>query len=362
MSAAGFELRVRLPLAHFDLDVALVSSARSLGLFGPSGAGKTSLIEAVAGWRRPAGGRVRVGDSVLFDAEAGIDLAMERRGVGYVPQDALVLPHWTVERNVRAGARGADAEAVLARAVRVLEIEHLLPRPATRLSGGEAKRVALARALVSRPRVLLLDEPLGALDPSLRRRVLADLLRVRAEFALPTLLVSHDATEVQALCDEVVVLEAGRVVAQGPPARVLRTAPGAAAPFENVLAGTVVSAGAGTATVRCDEGGELCVPAEGLVPGARAVVSVGADDLLVALDRPERISARNVLAARIEALEPVLGGLLVDARLERGAGARLAAHLTEASARELGLHPGLEVTLVFKTNACRVLSAARAPD
>jgi molybdate transport system ATP-binding protein len=362
MTTPQFEIRVRLPLAHFSLDVDVSSSARTLGVFGPSGAGKTSLIEAIAGWRAPAEGRVRVGGWTLLDAASDVALPIEQRGVGYVPQDALLLPHWTVGRNVTAGASRKGAEAsdgkLVERTVAMLEIGHLLDRPCTELSGGERQRVALARALVSRPRFLLLDEPLGSLDVPLRRRILPFLMRVRDQFELPTLFVSHDATEVQALCDEVVVLEQGKVRAQGVPEAVLRHARSGESVFENVLAGVVAAVERGTATVRVDAGGEARVPGRGLEVGGRAVFAIGTHEVLVALDPPSRISARNVLAARIERLEVVSQTeVRVDSRLERGAGAWMSATLTQASADELRLEVGQTVHLVFKTNSCRVLSA-----
>lgn len=362
MSTTRTEIRVRLPLAHFVLDVDVSSSARSLGVFGPSGAGKTSLIETLAGWRAPAAGRIRVGDTVLFDDAEGISLPIEQRGVGYVPQDALLLPHWTVGRNVRAGGSRAGTaaadEALVARTVAILEIAHLLERPCTRLSGGERQRVALARALVSRPRFLLLDEPLGSLDLPLRRRILPYLIRVRDEFDLPTVFVSHDATEVQALCEEIVVLEAGSVRAQGVPAEILRSGRSGEFAFENVLAGTVSVVRDGTALVRLDAGGHAQVPSAGLDVGARALFALGSDEILVALDPPSRISARNVLPALVELMDAAPNGAVrVDARLDGGSGERLSASLTQASADELGLRAGQSIFLVFKTNSCRVLSA-----
>ena len=352
MTAAQIELRMRLPLARFELDVDVSSSARCLGVFGPSGAGKTSLIEALAGWRTPSAGRLAVGGVVFFDDATGVALPIEKRGVGYVPQDALLLPHWNVRRNLRAGA--ADVERTAA----ILEIGHLLERPVTRLSGGERQRVALARARVSRPRILLLDEPLGSLDLPLRRRILPYLIRVREEFDLPTLFVSHDPTEVKALCEEVIVLEAGRVVAQGAPDEALRYARSGERAFDNVLAGTVAGVKDGTAAIELHEGGWAFVPARGLAPGSKAMFAIASDEILVALDAPTRISARNVLPAVVERVEPAAEGVVrIDARLDGGAGARFSASLTQASTEELGLRPGQAAILVFKTNSCRVLSA-----
>lgn len=362
MSATQIEVSVRLPLAPFELDVQLSSSARSLGVFGSSGAGKSSLLEAIAGWRTPASGRIQVGGRVLYDHASKTSVRIEERGVGYVPQDALLLPHWNVARNIRAGAaRGASGthdDDLVRRTIDILEIGPLLERSCLRLSGGERQRVALARALVSRPALLLLDEPLGSLDLPLRRRILPYLIRVRNEFELPTVFVSHDATEVQALCDEVVVLDAGRVVAQGVPSETLRYVRTGERAFENVLAGSVSTLREGTATIELDGGGSAQVPARGLTAGARALFAIGSDEILIALDAPSRISARNVLPALVERVDAGPDEVVrVDARLLRGNGARLSASLTRSSVEELGLRQGLDAFLVFKTNSCRVLSA-----
>jgi len=356
VSAPGLELRLRLPLAPFDLDVEFATSARTLGVFGPSGAGKTSLLEAVAGWREVEAGAVRFNGDTWLDTELGVRTAPSQRGVGYVPQDLLLFPHWSVERNVLAGVeRGgaADVERVLA----VLELGDLRARDIETISGGEKQRVALARALCSQPKLLLLDEPLGALDRALRRRILPYLLRVRDEFRVPLVLVSHDATEVAALCDEVVLLEAGRVVARGAPSVVFASDEGWRAvgdEFENVLTGAVASVGASTATIALGDA-LLEVPRSALEVGQRAVVSVRADDVLIATERPRGLSARNVLAARIER---VFGEseARVLARLERD-GAAMWIDLTSGAIRELELRPEREVFLVIKTRSCRVLSA-----
>lgn len=363
MSAAQFELALHLPLAHFTLELEVASGAQALGLFGASGAGKTSLLEVLAGWRTPERGCVRVAGRTLLDRAAGIALAPEQRGAGYVPQDALLFPHLDVARNVRFGVPRpvtAEHERHVQDVLAVLELAHLAARSVASLSGGERQRVALARALAARPRFLLLDEPLGALDLPLRRRILPYLARVRERFALPTLFVSHDPTEVRALCDEVLVLEQGRVRAQGRPEVVLRDRRGAAGAFENVLAGRVAELGEGAARLVLDEGGELYVPAAGLAPGARAILALGADEVLVALEAPTRISARNVLAARVEGIETLAGGeVRLTARLASGTGARLAVTLTPAARRELALVEGQAVFLVCKASSCRVLTVAR---
>lgn len=198
-----------LPLAHHTLEVSVEMRARTTALYGPSGAGKTSLLEAMAGLRKPAAGRIELGVSsgvqrIVFEAGRLFVPPRERR-VGYVPQDDALFPHLSVRKNIYYGApEGADGTHVL----NVLEIAHLLDRGVTRLSGGERKRVALARALLSRPQVLLLDEPLAGVDMNLRARVLAFLVRVRDEFPIPMVYVTHQREEADAICEEMVVLEA----------------------------------------------------------------------------------------------------------------------------------------------------------
>jgi len=357
MNAASIEIRLSLPLSAFDLDVAIETRARSLGIFGASGSGKTSLLEAIAGWRPVRSGRIRFGDRVLLDTEGRTRTPIATRAVGYVPQDALLFPHWDVRRNVLAGARASEAE--LARAAEVLEIGPLLDRSTATLSGGERSRVALARALCSRPEVLLLDEPFGALDLPLRRRILPYLLRTRDAYDLPTLFVSHDATEVQALCDVVAILDRGRVRAIGEPADVLHGHGMPARGADNVLSGRVASLAAGTANVALAPGVAVQVPAAGLEPGARAVFALGADEILVSTAPIAGISARNILAAEVESIEARGEDVVLRAVLgEAGARVRVVVGVTQASTRELGLREGARVFLVFKTQSCRVLSTS----
>lgn len=211
----GVEVRnITLPLAAFTLEADRSFTSAITGLTGASGSGKTSLLEIIAGLRRPQQGKVMMGGSSLTDADAGIRVPPWRRKIGYVPQDQALFPHLTVKQNLLYASRhgGAEADpALFRRVVEMLEIAPLLPRGTAELSGGERGRVALGRALMSRPRLLLLDEPLAHLDDRLKARALNYLETAAAEFQLPMLFVSHSAAELAALCGEVIYMERGRL-------------------------------------------------------------------------------------------------------------------------------------------------------
>jgi molybdate transport system ATP-binding protein len=375
-------VRLRFPLDRFDLDVDFVARQRVTGVFGASGAGKTSLLKAVAGLKRRADGVVRLGEETWLDSAAGIYLPPERRDVGYVPQDGLLFPHRDVRRNLLAGAerarrRGGDPEATLAGVCDLLELTPLLDREPATLSGGERQRVALGRALCSGPRLLLLDEPLASLDLPLRRRILPLLARVRDELTVPMLFVSHDPVEMQALCDEVVVLAAGRVVAAGPPHRVL-TDPAVfaladEAGYENVLPGVLLETDGDTARVRLEAGGTgadadadagapvLVTPRSTGRPGDRLLVSLPAREILIATRRPEGLSARNVLPARVTALRPAGAFHLLTASLHPAL-PEVVSEISAATCERLGLAPGGEVFLIVKAAGLRLYEEKRPAD
>ncbi len=203
----------------FTLEIQAQMVSRITALFGPSGAGKTTILDGIAGLRTPARGTITVGNRTLFDDAAGIDLPPHARHVGYVPQDVALFPHMDVRRNVLYGRREGQ-KLELATVVATLEIEDLLARTVPELSGGERQRVALARALMSAPELLLLDEPLAAVDVERRRRILPYVERVRDALGVPIIYVTHDADEVRRIADHVIVLDNGRVVRAGDPATV----------------------------------------------------------------------------------------------------------------------------------------------
>jgi molybdate transport system ATP-binding protein len=221
MTPLAIALDFTLRQGAFTLQIDAKAASNAVAIFGPSGSGKTTVLEAIAGLRRPERGEIRIGSRVLFSAAGRIDVPVRLRRVGYVPQDVALFPHLDVRRNILYGAAPGAAGDV-ARVLAVLEIGSLIDRPSTQsLSGGERQRVAVARALMCRPQILLLDEPLAAVDLARRRRIVDCLQRVRHELSVPIVYVSHDPAEVSAMADWVIVLEEGRVAASGPPASTL---------------------------------------------------------------------------------------------------------------------------------------------
>ena len=203
---------IALAQGSFTLTAAFELDARAAALFGPSGAGKTTILDAIAGLRRPHRGTISIDGRVLFSGDARITVPPHQRHVGYVPQDVALFPHMRVRGNLLYGTHGATHKPDLDRVLSMLEIAPLVDRDVTDLSGGERQRVALGRALMSGPSLLLLDEPLAAVDVPLRRRILPYLRRIRDELRIPIIYVSHDREEIDELADAVVRLEHGRVI------------------------------------------------------------------------------------------------------------------------------------------------------
>ena len=220
---------LRLPLATFPLELDARLEARVTGVFGPSGSGKTSLLETIAGLRRPASGRICLDGAALTDPAARIFRPPEKRGVGFVPQDSALFPHLNVKENLcysqRTPSHVSTAAPSYEHVIEVLNIGPLVSRRIGMLSGGERQRVAFGRALLAAPQLLLLDEPLASLDAELKDQIMPYLLLIRDEFKIPMLLVSHSADEMVALCDEVLVFEAGRCLRRGRPADLFVASP-----------------------------------------------------------------------------------------------------------------------------------------
>lgn len=361
----GLVLRVRLPRDRFVIDVDVTCGDRVIGIFGPSGSGKTSLLQVVAGLERGASGKVGLGGKVWLDSERAVFVRPEARRIGYVPQDALLFPHLDVKKNLLAGARRArrlsrQVEETLHSVSATLGLQPLWSRDVSNLSGGERQRVALGRALCSAPELLLLDEPLSALDLPLRRRLLGFMRRVREDFDLPMLVVTHDPTEVQALCDSVVVLREGRVVARGAPNDVLADPQvyelATAGGFENTLPCTVAAVEGEGARVRLGQSVEVATRGAAVAVGERSLVGIPSRDVIIATTRPEGLSARNVIAATIDGIAVSGTRRVLRARMAEDV-PDLIVELSAEASGELRLEPGRHVFLVFKSASCALYPA-----
>jgi molybdate transport system ATP-binding protein len=332
-------------------------------LFGASGAGKTTLLDCVAGLQRPDSGRIAIGEAVLFDTIEGVNVPVERRCVGYVFQSLALFPHLTVQRNVEYGLARLPSEARGNQSAAILEafhIAHLAQRSAREISGGESQRVALARTLVTDPAVLLLDEPLAALDAATKGKIIDDLRQWNRVHRIPILYVTHSREEVFALGEQVVILDRGRIVVQGTPHEII------AAPqqetvaqlvdFENVFDAIVeaVRPERGTMTCRIEAVGAPVLLETPLVRGgvgSPVRVGIRAGDILLATSAPLGLSARNVIPGQIASLEQrdVVVLARVKCRVE------MEVHLTLAARDSLKLTPGREVWLVIKTHSCHLM-------
>lgn len=342
------------PLGRFDLRVAFEAPDGITALFGQSGTGKTTVVNAVAGLLRPARGRIVMGGVTLFDSEARIDLPAHRRRLGYVFQDGRLFPHFSVRQNLTYGLRFAPRGAQgpsLDEVASLLGIADLMDRRPGALSGGEKQRVAIGRALLSRPRMLLMDEPLAALDAARKEEILPYLERLRDQMVVPVLYVSHSVAEVARLATYVVVLESGRTARSGTAEQVLSD-PATVRQLGlreagAVLPATVIAHHEDGLTELAVSGGRLFLPLMDRPVGTQTRVRVLAHDVIVARDRPEGLSALNILQGEVLALRGGSGpGTIVQ--MECGSD-RLLARITRRSAEALALAPGGRVYAVIKS-------------
>lgn len=331
-------------------------------LFGPSGAGKSMLLDCIAGLVKPDQGKIKLGEEIFCDMDKNVFLEPQERRVGYVFQSLALFPHLTVEENVRYGISHLPEAERLERLAKILDtfhIQKLRTRKPGKLSGGEKQRVALARSVITEPRVLLLDEPLTGLDAGLRHAILEDLRDWNAERRIPILYVSHNREEVDAIGDRVVAMVDGHVWSKGTPREVL-DAPRAvelaqAAGFENLLQGRVVEQRASDGVMRValdGPGCELEIPLGRAVTGETVQVAIRAGDILLATELPHGLSARNVLPGAVESIE--MRGALVSVLVN--AGVRFTVHVTPGAMRSLELAVGSVVWLVVKTHSCHVVT------
>jgi molybdate transport system ATP-binding protein len=354
---------------EFSLDVEFSATPGFTILFGPSGSGKTTLLDCIAGLAIPDAGRIAIAERILFEANAR-DVPTAKRAVGYVLQSLALFPHLTVEQNTEYGLSHLPRSVRKQQAAAMLQqfrIDHLHQQRPTEISGGERQRAALARTLVTDPCVLLLDEPLAALDAATKSKILDDLRRWNQAHRIPILYVTHSREEVIALGERVLVMDHGRIIAQGTPHEVLR-APlqetvAQLAGFENVFDATVESAHEDRGTMLCritprrvpsgeqGSGVLLETPLIRAEAGSPLRIGIRAGDILLAIAKPEGLSARNVIAGRLLSLEK--RDMIISARVE--CGVEMEVYLTLAARDALQLEAGREVWLVIKTHSCHLM-------
>lgn len=347
-------VRMKHAFPAFSLDVAFDAPPGVTVLFGRSGSGKTSVIRAVAGLMKPDLCHVSLGEQVLADTSQGVWLPPHKRRLGYVFQEDRLFPHMTVRQNLLYGRRFAPAphRESLDRVLDMLGIESLLNRRPSGLSGGERQRVAIGRALLAEPRLILADEPLAALDDARKAEILPYFERLRDEVQIPILYVSHSVAEVARLATTVVALENGKVTGQGPAAEMLADPGFAPAGVRAVgaILQTVVKAHHLDALTELDAGGHaLFVPQVPQLPGTPLRVRIAAQEVILSLTPPEGLSAMNIIPGKVEHIRR-RGGPGAIVSLDTVAG-KLLARITGRSADRLGLGPGVSCYAIVKSVA-----------
>src|SRR5580693_2202919 len=347
----------------FVLDLSFEATAGITIIFGQSGAGKTTLLDCIAGLTTPGSAKITIGNRILCDLARGTNVPVQHRKIGYVFQDLALFPHLTVGKNIEYGLPGINKSERQNKAGAILEsfrIAHLRDRKPAEISGGERQRVALARALVTDPCVLLLDEPLAALDASTKSKIIDDLRTWNAAHAIPILYITHNRGEVFALGDRVIVLENGRIIADGTPHGVMaaprRESLAQLIGFENIFHAVVIAIQEKRGTMRCriaESDVELETPLVRADVGSTLLVGIRAGDILLATVEPAGLSARNIIPGCVLSLEQ--RDVIVAARVN--CGAEMEVHLTLAARDSLQLQPGREVWLIVKTHSCHLMAA-----
>lgn len=347
------EVSLSHAFAGFTLDAQFRAPPGVTVLFGRSGSGKTTIINAVAGLLLPDQGRIAAGDWVLLDTKSGLRLRPHKRRIGYIFQEGRLFPHLTVRQNLGYGAWFAPKDAPredMGRIVDLLGVGALLDRRPGALSGGEKQRVAIGRALLSAPKLILADEPLAALDEARKAEILPYLERLRDEVSIPILYVSHSASEVARLATTVIAIEAGRVVAQGPAEQVLgdpAILPAGAREAGALITARVVRHHADGLTELDAHGIALFLPELTQGPGTVLRVRIAAHDVILSRTRPEGLSALNILPGVVQDMRAGAGPGVIVA-LDSPAG-RLLARITCRSAKAMGLEKGQAVHAIVKS-------------
>lgn len=346
------QIAVQKQQGDFALDLDVSAGEGVTALFGRSGAGKSTVIKVVAGLVTPDNGHIQLGDQVLFDAAGGTNLPVHKRRIGLVFQDARLFPHLSVLKNLLYGARFSDGSVKRADAVAMAELlglDGLLNRKPSGLSGGEAQRVAIGRALLSKPKLLMMDEPLAGLDQARKSDVLALIEKVRDVVGVPILYVSHAREEVLRLANHVAIIADGKCVDQGAPDALLGGSGTGLA--RTVRARLVMKNSSDGLSELALSGGRLFVPQVDAPLGWVLQVEIAARDVMLSLHPPEGLSALNVLACQITELRASgTNPSAVDVMLACGEDS-LVAQITRRSVEQMGLQPGMPVYAVIKSVA-----------
>ena len=345
--------------AGFALDADFTADQGITVLFGASGSGKTTTLRSIAGMVTPDAGRISLGDSVYFDSAARVNLAMQKRRVGFVFQDYLLFPHLTAAENVAYGAKAPhdhDRRRHVAEMLKLVGVDYAAGRRPAELSGGEQQRVALARALASDPAILLLDEPLSAVDVTTRSRLLDEIVEVQRKTGIPFLYVTHSPADAVRIGDELLVMADGRIVQQGKPLEVFNAPLNVPAVrvvgTENILAGRIEGHQAEEGISVVDLGKcRMVIPRSQLAEGSRVTLGIRAEDIIVSRERVSRTSARNLLAGTVKRL--LRDGESIE--LVADCGVDLKVRITPQAERALELAPGVEIYLLIKASSCHIL-------
>ena len=347
-------LNFRKSLGSFTLRVDCTLETKVSAFLGVSGSGKSTLLNCVSGTLAPDEGEIAFGDEILYASASKINVPPEKRRFGYVFQEGYLFPHLTVAQNIRYGQPNPRKSSD---AIDVLEISELLQRYPKELSGGERQRVAVARALAMEPRMLLMDEPLAALDDALKDRIIPYLRHIKDAFEIPILYVTHAFSEAMALADEAFLLADGGIVASGEPHRLL-TAPSAMpiaqlTGVENILFLSVTVSDKARGLTALDIGGQfLMIPYVNVEVGEVVPVAIRAEDIIISLEPNISVSARNILPGKIQDLDVKSERTWVSIRVERH---HLAVKITHEAREQLQLKEGSEVYCVIKASAINLL-------
>jgi molybdate transport system ATP-binding protein len=341
------EVRLKKKFGAFDLDVEFSSETTGITvLAGPSGSGKSSIINMIAGLVKPDAGRIFINDRLLFDSSTGVDCPIQQRRCGYVFQDGRLFPHMTVQKNLLYG-RHSDA-AMLQETAELLGIEHLLQRMPGRLSGGEKQRVAIGRALLMQPQILLMDEPLASLDPERKDELLPYISKLPERVNIPIFYVTHSRREILRLSDELIRVSHGRVQSSGKPAGEYAGLGDADTEGEyvSVFECQISDYNEPYGVIRAEIAGiTLFILAQECPTGSKIRAAIKAADVSVSLGEPQGISTRNIFRARVVDMEELSNKTVL---IHTDAGVPMTARISKASAHRLELKIGSEVYLLVK--------------